>query len=229
MKKLLAALAALVLLLASCASDAAPLVEETTTTTTTQEPTEATTLFIYSYATAATRSAVEITLPETQTCPCGGDVDGVCEFAEHLAMRPSTAPMNIKYNPSDAFMAQFNTTHTLAFERPDWAQDHRSIVFWTDDPLRDFSYIRLNIHSWDVCWSEIGFPLYAQDTLHTIEEFLPGDAFVVQDWFGIYQYPTAGFTFIDQNGEQRYMYFLQSMMDGRFFISYFENNPPPNN
>ena len=227
MKKLLAAMMVLVLL-AGCVAGMEPPTEETTT----QAPATETTLFSYSHATAAIQSNAEITLAaEMQICSCGGNLDSICEFAEHLATRPSAAPLNITDVPSDEFMAQFNNIHTITFERPHWVtHDIRNwLVFWTDEVLHDFSFMRIGIHSWDQSWAEIGLPYYAHEIQLTIEEFLPGDAFVLQDWFGPYQHPTAGFTFIDQSSEQRYMFFLQSMMDGRFFLQLFENNPPPNN
>lgn len=186
MKKFLLALAIMMLALAGCSSEVATSVEETT-------------WFVYAHAIAVTQFDVEITLAtEMQSCWCEGDV---CWDAERLAAhRVSAAPLHIAEDPTDEFMAQFNSTHTLAFPMFETGV-HHNLVFWTDELLHDFSFV--GIYPGFIS----GQAPYVANTHFTIDELLPGEAFLLQNWVGPYQFPVAGFTFIDQTSKQRDLYF----------------------
>jgi len=155
------------------------------------------------------------------------DCGGPCYYAELMKGWPSTAPMHIEENPTDEFIAQFSNTHDFVFgPLPEWVDEHRVIVVWADEPLRDFSLVGLYPN-----WISGGEGIHATDTQYVVEQLLPGEAFVLHDWFGPYQYPTAGFTFIDEAGIQRYMSIVQCQIGGcapALRLNYFDNTPPNN-
>ena len=220
-KKLLAVVIAFVLL-AGCARVAETPVEETTAEYT-NATTEPTTRFVYAHATASTQSDAEITPPETPDCYCIYDE---CFFAERIvAHHAAAAPLHITDAPTDEFLAQFNSTHTLTFPASERPNLHDNFVFWTDEPLRNFSLVGV--------YPGLGRnPFHVTSTFFTIEELLPGEAFVLLDWFGPYQFPIAGFSFIDQTGVQRYMFFWNQPSHGPYCLPTlhpFENTPPNNN
>ncbi|MCL2532455.1 MAG: hypothetical protein FWE40_09970 [Oscillospiraceae bacterium] len=196
MRKLLALFVAL-LVLAGCGMVAAEVVHDYNDYTATTLPAEETTRFVYAQVPAPT-SALVVTPLGMRTCWCEGE----CFFAQRIKIaRSAAAPLNISDDLSDEFLTQFNHAHTLTFPITDRPSLHDNFVFWTDEPLRDFSFV--GIHAGWCCGQET----YVNNTFFTMDELLPGEAFVLLNWLGPYQFPTAGFTFIDQSGEQRYMFF----------------------
>lgn len=153
--------------------------------------------------------------------------DDYC-YENYLYSALPPTPLNVVYAPTDEFMAQFENTQTITFERPSFFQEDytRIMAFWTDEPLREFSYVGIYPN-----WMSGGEGISVRETRYIIGDFAPGEALVFVDWYAPYQHPTAGFAFINQNGEQRYIYISQSMIGGCFpsitFI-YFQNTPPNN-
>ena len=131
-------------------------------------------------------------------CECGAS------YAHDVA-RPPTPPINIIDHVGDEFLEQFERIHHFDFA--DWDTDWRNrIVFWTDEPVREMSFISL---SWVDFFSRVFY--YASDAHFTIDEFLPGQAFVLDVAFSHYLIPRGGLSFIDNNGEKQYLGILESM------------------
>jgi hypothetical protein len=123
---------------------------------------------------------------------------------------------------TDGFLNQFDRVYNFSYAA--WETDMRyRLVFLTDAPLRDFSFVLLGYHE-----PEQGH--FVQETLFTIEEFLPGEAFALDVIFSHYLIPRGGLTFTDENNEPRFMY-LHENFEGclecrpEFRVYYFEESP----
>jgi len=78
------------------------------------------------------------------------------------------------------------------------------VVIETNRPLREFEMVRLeDDFDDDYGLSFIPISLYRE----VVEEFLPGETFVIDDFIGGGTLPTDAVTFIDQYGERRYFAF----------------------
>jgi len=195
-KKCLIMLFVLVFVLAGCMVAEVPEDEMTTEYATTQEP----------------------RTPEMIWCDA---CDEMCALAVHRLDSPSTAPMHFAYDPTDEFLATFESVHTFTHEPNRYTP---TLVLWTDAPVLNLSFISLGWHR-----NRPGF--YENDSLFTLEELLPGEALVLEVRIS-HGGPWEGIAFVDETGAQRHMTIGKSWAGGCIpFIGLhpFENNPPPNN
>jgi len=166
---------------------------------------------------ADTETDMDANSHEYERCECGAS------YAHEVA-RPPTPPINI--NERDGhdynFLATFDDIYLFSFADRD--TDWRSrLVFWTDEPLRDVSFISLGFAEFAGRWYH-----YVQEVPFTISELLPGKAFVLDVNFAHYLIPRGGLRFVDGSGELRHMLIIESMAGTCrcwpwFYISYFDD------
>ena len=150
-----------------------------------------------------------------ERCGCG-------EAYVHEVTHPLTPPININERDGhdDEFLAQFDYIHYFEYAEThlDW---RNRLVFWTDEPLRDLSFISIG-------WATIAQRsyYYTLETHFTIDEFLPGEAFMLDVVFFHYLVPRGGLSFIDSNGERQFMGLAESMRGGcwpGFLLFHFDD------
>ncbi|MCL2377099.1 MAG: hypothetical protein FWC76_06865 [Defluviitaleaceae bacterium] len=135
---------------------------------------------------------------EYERCECG------LSYAHDVA-RPPTPPINIIDHVDDEFLEQFDRIHHFDFAEADIEWRNR-IVFWTDEPLRDLSFITLG-HTHMATRRYY----YTREVPFAIDKLLPGEAFVLDVLFFHYLIPRGGLSFIDEAGQQQFMGIFESM------------------
>ena len=114
---------------------------------------------------------------------------------------------------SDALLSSFDYLHEVDYRDlyisgTDGAEARRvrgdRLVIWADIPLYDFALISITN---DVVDDEIVFIPTGYTGM--VETLLPGQAFVINDYFGAGTLPASGVSFSDENGE-RYYFWMQA-------------------
>ena len=110
-----------------------------------------------------------------------------------------------------SFMHIFN--HNEIAAAADWFGDldenlGDTLMIQTFTPLYDFSVIsvRDDMLGDDLIWIPIEF-------YGTVENFLPGEAFIIQSYLGLGTLPWSGISFLDENGQRWYFLIVQNQMD----------------
>jgi len=163
---------------------------------------------------AAEEVLAELAELELLRCDCG------MFFAEDL-LRFRTPPISMVEEPTDEFLANFATVHHFTYNQQYPHPYTYRIVFYTDEPVRDFSFISLS-HAWVL--GQLYY--YTWEELYTIDELLPGDAFVLDVLFFHYLISQGGVAFTAANGERRHIRIIESMAGGCMsgvLLSYFED------
>ena len=79
-----------------------------------------------------------------------------------------------------------------------------TLLMWPDVPVNDLQLFTIRF-----CHTLMLF--YADTVLYTIPELRPGEVFVVEDFYSIYQFPAVGISFIGENNERRHFWLFQDM------------------
>ncbi|MCL2353310.1 MAG: hypothetical protein FWC69_01620 [Defluviitaleaceae bacterium] len=127
-----------------------------------------------------------------------GDYEEICPYCgeyAHGSLRQPTPPMHIHeifapWQGPDApfpqeehdaniaaFVADFENVHTVTYTEfeTDW---HGTIILWADEPLRDFSFVSLDIAGHD--WSqEDELSLNTREVIFAIPKLSPADVVVL--------------------------------------------------
>lgn len=134
---------------------------------------------------------------EYELCYCG-------HLPLHIVLADfqPTPPINFRgfwhsVDVDNEFLGRFEYLHTFTHKDWDFGAYH-TLVFWTDVPVREFSFQHLRIGS---CGTTFYFD--AQTIAFTIDELLPTDAFVLNIIRSHYLLPDGGITFIDENNKKR--------------------------
>ena len=112
------------------------------------------------------------------------------------------------------FVRDFEHVHTVTYIQfeTNWRS---TIILWSDIPLRDFSFVSLDVagHDWD---EDVQLVINTREVLLTIDELLPTDAVVLNVAFAHYLLPHGAIIFTDEQGIQRRMFITESMRGGCF-------------
>ena len=152
-------------------------------------------------------------------CPyCG-------EHYVHEPLRQPTPPLNIHEidfprEEREAGIAEilrnFENVHKVTYTQfeTNW---YSTIVLWTDIPLRDFSFVSLDVagHYWR---EDRELIIDTREVLLTVDVLLPGDAVVLNVAFSHYLLPHGAIIFTDEHGVQQRMFIIESMRGGCFPI-----------
>jgi hypothetical protein len=136
----------------------------------------------------------------------------------HEVLRTPTPPLHIRETWGevlvDEFFTDFETIYETTFIQWD-TESYSSLIIWTDNPLRDVMFVSLGsyYHSGNMV---NGAYFYTDEILYTVDEFLPGDALVLNVAFVHYNIPRGGLVFTDENGIQKSMVISESMRGGCF-------------
>jgi hypothetical protein len=119
---------------------------------------------------------------------------------------------------NDELLSGFSYLHEVDYAivheaRGFFVESDVNLVVWSNTYLRDFALL-----SFTICsegdqrqYLPVGFPSStAFDTFGKIPELVPGQAFVINSYFGLGTLPGSGITFIDESGESRYFAFMQN-------------------
>lgn len=148
----------------------------------------------------------------------------------HEPLREPTPPLNIHelfapWQGQDAdfpqaeheanvaeFVRGFDNVHTATYIQFE-ANWYSTIILWTDTPLRDFSFVSLDVAGHE--WTEAGqLVIGTQEVLLTVDELLPNDAVVLNVAFSHYLLPHGAIIFTDEQGELRRMFIREDMRGG---------------
>ena len=162
----------------------------------------------------------------TELCPCG-------EHYRHEQLRQPTPPINIHeifapwlgdwdedfpQEEHDAnianFVWRFENIHMVTYTQfeTDW---YGTIILWTDEPLRDFSFVSLDVAGHD--WDEDGqLVIDTREVILTIPKLLPTDVVVLNIAFAHYLLPHGAIIFTDEHGIRKRMFIQESMRGGCF-------------
>lgn len=186
-------------LLAGCAT-VAPVEEITVFFTATAQTTDKTTV------TPLRQFDLEQAIEDLHRCWCEGDV---CELAALLDFIELTTPITMLPPQYRVYIEPDTFDNTYTFRHIEWGdgEHYITIVFMTDEPLRDFSFV--TIGRWYIDQRDRFY--YVSDVPFTIEELLPGEAFVLEIWFAHYNFLSAGIVFTDKNNVRQYMGLAQHM------------------
>jgi len=97
------------------------------------------------------------------------------------------------------------------------------LTIWANIPVYDFELIAFGNDSID---GEDGFIFIPfGEALGTVDELLPGQAFVINSYVGLGTLPWSGISFVEGNGEKRYFAIIQDQSDSpvEFVMWEFEN------
>lgn len=158
---------------------------------------------------AADAAIAESRTLEEELCDCG------INYARDVFNMRGSPPFEISTGDEDGFLDGFNTIHSFSYSDYD-AQWYQRIIIWTDTPVRDLTFITLD---YDFLGRRNYF--YTREALFTIDEFLPGDAFVLDVAFSVYQIPQGGLSFIGENGERQFISLHENMAGECFCAQLF--------
>ena len=162
---------------------------------------------------------------EYELCYCG-------EHYVHEDLRQAPPPMNIHaifapwQGPDGVFpkeeheanvaefVRDFENVHTVTYIQ--WETDwHSTLVLWPDVPLRDFSFVSLDVAGHE--WTDDGrLIINTREVIHTIDELLPTDAVVLNVAFAHYMLPHGAIIFTDEQGVRQRMFIWEDMRGGSF-------------
>jgi hypothetical protein len=139
----------------------------------------------------------------------GNYFDTATNNLQHEALR-----LNIAL-ASDELLGTFNRIHEVDYRFVhagfDAINSTVNLAIWANVPLRNFALLTF---ANDIVDENFVFIPIA--TFGNVSEFLPGEVFVVNSYFGMGTLPWSGVTFIDGNGEhgaQRYFAMIQNQAD----------------
>ena len=150
------------------------------------------------------------------------------EHYAHESLRRPTPPMNMHEilgrQEHDAmvadFVRDFETIHTGIYifgaDHPSSDEWYDTIILWSDIPLRDFSFVILNV--WD---EDDGMRIFTEATPLVVDRLLPGEAIVLHVRFFHYLRPQAAIFFTDETGAHQRMFIRQDMSNSciYYFLS----------
>ncbi|MCL2828597.1 MAG: hypothetical protein FWD99_07680 [Oscillospiraceae bacterium] len=116
----------------------------------------------------------------------------------------------LEYGDGPGPLEHVTFTHMLDYSelRGD-AEFGDTLMIQTYTPLRDFAVINM---SNDALNDEIIF--FPLESFGTVENFLPGEAFIIHSYMGVGTLPWSGITFLDENGQRHYFAIIQNQVDG---------------
>ena len=142
----------------------------------------------------ATAAEAEFDENSYERCYCG-------DMYLHETGRWPTPPLNIEERGIDAeFLSEFENVHTFTYLQWEgyW---YSTLAFWPDEPLRDFSFLSLDLNS-----NGERQAFHTREVLLNVEELLPSDVVVLNVLFVHYLIPRGGIVFTDESGVQRRMF-----------------------
>ncbi|MCL2108747.1 MAG: leucine-rich repeat domain-containing protein, partial [Oscillospiraceae bacterium] len=127
-------------------------------------------------------------------------------------LRDPTPPMNFSDAERDEYPADLTKTHTFTYTQFE-VENPAVLVFWPDVILRDFAFVSLDVagHYYDENGQLI---IGTQEILYTIDEFLPGEGFVLNVAFSHYLIPHGAIIFTDEQGAKQRMFIRQHTRGG---------------
>lgn len=107
------------------------------------------------------------------------------------------------------YLHEFDYSEVLVARIPDESiakyTDGYNLVLWANRPFLNFAVVSIG-H--DFINDELFFiPI---DSFGLIDELLPGEAFIVTNYWGMGMFPWSGVTFVDENGTNRYFMISQN-------------------
>ena len=157
-----------------------------------------------------TTPAEQPTAPTEQPDPEVTDTAPTPEFPEELVVQIDFA--------TDELLANFDALHEVEYTTSPYGV---RLAVWVNRPVADLSLIWL---ANDVIDEEIIF--IPTDGLGSVEQLLPTQALVINNYMGLGTLPASGVRFVDEYGVRRYFAMIENMaypQGDRWMIWEFEN------
>ena len=140
-----------------------------------------------------------------------GDTPAPPEYNEEDLPGPPEpcAPLEINLQmalASDALLSGFSQLHEAYFREP--GSTGNRLVIWSDSLMRDMAVMMVESDFDGDRW------IFTPVSTHGyVDEVLPGQAYVINGYYGGGTLPSSGVTFVDKNGQRRY-FVMQEDMSG---------------
>jgi hypothetical protein len=172
-----------------------------------------------------------------EMCACG-------EGFAHEMLRQPTPPMNIheifvpwygQWNDGRflweehmanvaEFVSDFENVREITYQQFE-TDFYSTIILWADSPLRDFSFVTLDVagHYWE---DDARLVIGTRDELLVIDYLPTTDAVVLNVAFAHYLIPHAAIIFTDEQGSRQRMFIQESMRGGCFPVFHLAPHNP---